>query len=79
MSYLCVCVCVCVCACVHVTVSPLTQKVARHSMVKEEDHRGEVGVEVHAAGGLLKLEDTQSTVTIETNELQKLEHSSRKE
>ena len=73
MTY-CVCVCVCVCVC-----CPLTQQAAGYRVVEEQDHRGQVGIEVHTTGCFLQLHNAQSTVTMETNELQKLEQSPGKE
>ena len=48
-------------------------------MVEEQDHRSQVGIQVHSTGCPLKLHDAQSTVAMVTNELQKLEQSSRNE
>ena len=64
------CVHVCVCMCTRTYVFPPTKEAAGHSVVKEQDHGGQVGVQVHSTRCLLKLEYTQSTVTMETNELQ---------
>ena len=50
-------------------VFPPTKETAGHSVVEEQDYRGQVGVQVHSTRCLLKLEYTQSTVTMETNEL----------
>lgn len=62
----------CMDTCTHARtyVVPLTKEAAGHSVVEEQNHRGQVGVQTHATSCLLKLEYTQSTVTMETNELE---------